>query len=238
MMSQEEDDDDDQVMMSQPHISHSMLTHPVNKSQLMMSQEEEDDDDDQSIISQPVKSQIRMSQPYLLTQSMNLNDDEDDDEEINRKTDFSKIVNTNKISFVPENNELIYNNNYLSLNNIDDSEKNNNNNINFHLDHEKVNIKPFFDNNVKLMNIGNNNVDYLVNKNININKNKKQLQGVDNINLENNDQYNFDLINGTNNLLTNSCSNIHKRNYNCGNIPKINQDLTGYSNDFVSNATV
>ena len=82
------------------------------------------------------------------------------------------------------------------------------------------------------MEINNNNVTHSSKNNIKIKKSKKLLQGKDDVNIEKNlELLNYSLIEGTNNLLTDSCSNKHKMNFNCINLPKINDDIFGYSND-------
>jgi hypothetical protein len=219
-------------MMSQKYDNELMMSQPYDNDD-NDDNDNDDNDDNKLMMSQPYDNKLMMSQPLLLTQSMNVNDDENE-----KDFDFNKVVNTNQINFVPENNELIFDTNYLSLNNIGNSEQVGL--MNFHLDHENVNVnvKPYFDNNAKLMNIGDNNVDFLVNKNVKVRKNKKILQGYDDVNLENNIESNYDLINGVKNLYTNTCSTSHQTNFNSSNIPKINQDVTGFSNDFEMNENI
>lgn len=93
------------------------------------------------------------------------------------------------------------------------------------------NKKVTFSDTVNIMEINNNNIG--------IKKSKKRLQGEDNVNIENNfDLVNYNLIEKTNSLLTDSCSNKHTMNFHCINLPKIDNELNGYSNDFEVNASI
>jgi hypothetical protein len=132
------------------------------------------------------------------------------------------------------------------VNNIDNCQMVNNDNsqmvnneVNLLLENKPVEKKVTFSDVVNVMEIGDNTVNEMVQKNVEVKRNKKLLQGVDNINLEQNfDLLNYNLLEGTSNLLTDSCSNKHKINFNCANIPKLSNELTGYSNDFEINSSV